>query len=142
RGGRQRRRRRPRSLVRGLRVGLRLVSSLVPGALVLLRRLLLAADSLAQVAAVGFGQRRVEPLELGLLLPGLLESALGARQPLELLPVAGDLQQSEHRLSGLRTDTEPVLCALGVDLDQARLLLGLVAADGFDGAAIAACTGI
>ena len=46
----------------------------------------------------------------------------GAGQALELLPVAGDLEDRGDRLGRLRADAEPVLRALGVDLDERGLL--------------------
>ncbi len=59
-------------------------------------------------------------------------------QTLELLPVAGDLQQLQHGLGGLGTDAEPVLRALRVDLDEAGVFLRVIPADDLDGAAVAA----
>src|SRR5690606_27887435 len=66
----------------------------------------------------------------------------GPRQALELLPVAGDLEQVEDGLGRLRADAEPVLHPLGVDLDEGRLLLGLVEPDLLDGAPVALGAGV
>src|SRR5438067_8471317 len=57
----------------------------------------------------------------------------GGRQALVLLPVAGLLQDALHRLARLGADRQPVLRALGVDLDARRLLLGVVDPDVLDG---------
>ena len=88
--------------------------------------------------ALGLRQRGVEQLQLARLGLLDLQRALGARQALELLPVAGDLQQVHDGLGGLGADAEPVLRTLGVDLDEAGLFLGVVLADGLDGTAVAA----
>src|SRR5271165_5898640 len=89
--------------------------------------------------AVGGGQCGVEEVQLARLWLGPLQRALLAGQALELLPVTGDLEQLEHGLGGLGAHGQPVLRTLRVDLDQARLLLGVVAADDLDRAAVAAC---
>src|SRR6185437_9454489 len=102
------------------------------------RGLLLRLGGLGGRTAVGGGQRGVEQLELAGLRGLDLQGALGARQTLELLPVAGDLQQLEDGFGGLSSHGEPVLGALRVDLDEAGLFLGVVAADDLDGAAVAA----
>src|ERR1700738_837611 len=96
------------------------------------RGLLLRFRRLGGGTAVGGGQCGVEQLELAGLLGLDLQGALGTRQTLELLPVTGDLQQLEDGLGGLSSHGEPVLGAFGVDLDQARLFLGVVAADDLD----------
>ena len=44
----------------------------------------------------------------------------------------------QHRLGRLGSHGQPVLGPLGIDLDQARLFLGVVAADDLDRAAVAA----
>ena len=89
-------------------------------------------------AALGLGQRGVEQVQLARLGLLDLQRALGAGQTLELLPVAGDLQQLQDGLGGLGADAEPVLGPLRVDLDEARLFLRVVPADDLDGAAVAA----
>src|SRR5215468_4165866 len=67
---------------------------------------------------------------LGLLGPGWpargpgLRLTLAARQALELLPVAGDLEDLPHRVGRLRADGQPVLDTLAIDLDERRLGLG------------------
>src|SRR5690242_10826893 len=90
----------------------------------------------------GRGQGRLEPRQLVDLLRLRLEGALRARQALELLPVAGDLQQVLDGLGRLGADTQPVLGPLRVDLDQARLELRVVLADGLDRPAAATRTGV
>ena len=65
-----------------------------------------------------------------------LEQRLGSGLTAEALPVAGPLEDGEHGLGRLRTDSEPVQRALGVDLDQRRVLLGVVLADLLDGSPI------
>ena len=87
---------------------------------------------------VGGGQRGVEQVQLAGLGLLDLQGALGAGQALELLPVAGDLQQRQDRFGGLGADAEPVLRALRVDLDEARVFLRVVPADDLDGPAVAA----
>ena len=47
-----------------------------------------------------------------------------------------ELEQTLDRLGGLRADLQPVLCPVGVDLDEARLFLRVVLADRLDGLAI------
>src|SRR5918996_264974 len=88
------------------------------------------------------GQRRLETGLLVDLLRLRLQGALGAGQALELLPVPGDLQQVLHGLGGLSADAQPVLRPLRVDLDQARLVLRVVLADGLDRPAAAAGAGV
>src|SRR5690606_33132568 len=81
----------------------------------------------AGLLAVRGGQSSlVERLLVGARL-GNLEGALGALLALELLPVAGHLQQGSDLLGRLRADGEPVLRTLGVDLDERGLLGGDVA---------------
>src|SRR5690606_31467254 len=104
--------------------------------LVLLAGLLLALGGVRLRAAARLLKGLGEDLLLGRLGRGDLQLALGTRQALELLPVAGDLQDALHRLGRLRADLQPVLGPLGVDLDEARLLLRVVLADRLDGLAI------
>ena len=54
------------------------------------------------------------------------------RLALELLPVAGDLEDALDRLGRLRADTQPVGGAVGVDLDEGGVLLRVVLADRLD----------
>src|SRR5690606_38783795 len=104
--------------------------------LVLLAGLLLALGGVRLRAAARLLKGLGEDLLLGRLGRGDLQLALGTRQALELLPVAGDLQDALHRLGRLRADLQPVLGPLGVNLDEARLLLRVVLADRLDGLAI------
>src|SRR6202012_1473543 len=76
-----------------------------------------SVDSASAGATVGLGQCGVEQLELARLGRGDLQAALHAGQAFELLPVAGDLQQLQDGFGGLSTHGQPVLGALGVDLD-------------------------
>src|SRR6266540_4091995 len=62
---------------------------------------------------------------------------LRSRQALELLPVTGLGQDRLDRLARLGADREPVLDALGVDLDPRGLLLRVVQADVLDRPAVA-----
>src|SRR5690554_4183213 len=64
------------------------------------------------------------------------QGALGARQALELLPVAGHLEQRGDLLGGLGAHGEPVLRTLGVDVDERGLLGRVVLADLLDRPAI------
>src|SRR5690606_25605494 len=73
---------------------------------------------------------------------GDAQRALGAREALELLPVAGHLEDRGHGLGRLGADAEPVLRAVGVDADEARLLLRLVDADLLDRPAVALGAGV
>src|SRR5215472_5387522 len=71
------------------------------------------------------------------LLPVLLrgrrlQRPLGTRQALELLPVAGDLEDLPDRVGGLRPDRQPVLRTVRVDLDERGLGLRVVLADLLD----------
>src|SRR5690606_5273743 len=100
--------------------------------------LLLRGDGLDGGLLVRGGERLVEQLLLGLLLRARLQRAFGTGQALVLLPVTGDLEDALHRLGGQCADAQPVLGALGVDLDEARLFLGVVLADRLDGLAIPA----
>ena len=70
------------------------------------------------------------------------QGALGARQALELLPVAGDLEQRGDGLGRLGADTEPVLRPVGGDLDQRGLLLRVVLPDLLDDPAVALLAGV
>ena len=89
-----------------------------------------------RVAAGLLGGRLEDRLLVGLRL-GDAQRALGAGQALELLPVAGDLEDRGDRLGRLRADAEPVLRALGVDLDERGVLVRVVLADLLDRAAVA-----
>ena len=84
----------------------------------------------------------VEDVELGAL--GLLdpEGPLGTGLALELLPVAGDLEEDLDGLGRLRADAQPVLRPLGGDLDQRGVLLGVVLADLLDHLAVALLAGV
>src|SRR5690606_7968228 len=68
---------------------------------------------------------------------GGLQRALGAREPLEGLPVTGDLEQREHLLGRLGADPEPVASTLAVDVDERGLLGGVVLADLLDHTTVA-----
>src|SRR5699024_8806496 len=76
---------------------------------------------------------------LGCVAAGFLalQGAFCSRQSLGGLPVAGHLQQGEDRVGGLGADTDPVTRTLTVDVDQRRLLGGVVLADLLDDAAVA-----
>src|SRR6185295_13963494 len=88
------------SLGLGLGGGLvSLVGSLLGGCLLLLGR-----GGLGARAALGLGQRGVEQIQLAQLGLLDLQRALRAGQTLELLPVAGDLQQLEDGFGGLGAD--------------------------------------
>ena len=114
------------------------VSALSLGGLLGRRLLLLGRGGLGAGAAVGLRERGVEQVQLAGLGLLDLQRALGAGQTLELLPVAGDLQQLQHGFGGLGADAEPVLGALRVDLDEARIFLRVVTADDLDGPTVAA----
>src|SRR5215469_7386290 len=75
-------------------------------------------------------------------LPSDAQGALGARQALELLPVAGNLQDLAHWISGLCADGQPMLRALRVNLDERRLCLRVVLADLLDRAPVPLGTGV
>src|SRR5699024_360805 len=113
------------------------------GLVSLLRRaLLLRRRGLGVVGTARSSERR---LVAGLLVDRLClraEGSLDTGQALELLPVAGDLEEGDDRFRRLGADAEPVLCPFGVDLDHARLRLGPVAADEFDGPAAAPGAGV
>src|SRR5205823_10237719 len=66
----------------------------------------------------------------------------GPGQALELLPVAGDLQDPPDRVGGLRSYREPVLSPLRVDLDERGLRLGVVLADLLDRPAVPLGAGV
>src|SRR5690606_7660026 len=104
-----------------------------------LAALVRAVAAFTGAVAAGLFVGRLEGLVVDRLLVGLggrLQQRLRRGQALELLPVAGLLQDREHRLAGLRPHGEPVLHPLGVDLDVARVLLRVVLADLLDGLAI------
>ena len=54
-----------------------------------------------------------------------------------LLPVAGQTQQCDNGFGGLRTNTEPVLCPVGINLDDRRIGLRIVGSDFFNDPTIA-----
>src|ERR1700722_980060 len=85
-------------------------------------------------------------LLVALLLVGLRLArpppALGTGQALELLPVTGDGQQALDRLGRLRADRQPVLRAVGVDLNERRLQLRVVLADLLDRATVPLGAGV
>ena len=82
--------------------------------------------------------------DLGLVALGFLgpQGALGAREALELLPVAGHLEDRLDGLGRLRADAEPVLRPVGDDLDERGLLLGVVLADLLDDLAVPLLAGV
>src|SRR5699024_2326293 len=80
-------------------------------------------------------------LGLGVLLLGDLERGRGG-QALELLPVTGLAQESSDRIGGLCPHGQPVLHPLGIDLDEAGVLLGVVLTDLLDRAAVTLVSGI
>jgi len=71
------------------------------------------------------------------LLVGGLHGRDGVLVTLELAPVAGELEEHEHLLGRLGADAEPVLRAVGVDLDARGLLGRVVQTDLLDDAAVA-----
>src|SRR5215467_3284136 len=73
---------------------------------------------------------------------GRPQRSLAARQALELLPVAGDLEDLPHRVGRLRADGQPVLDTLGIDLDERRLGLGVVLTDFLDRAPVPLGAGV
>src|SRR5215469_9903591 len=90
----------------------------------------------------GFGHRGGERFLLVWLGGRRLQRALGAWQALELLPVAGDLQQPPDRIRRLSPDRQPVLSPVGVDLDERRIEFGVILADLLDGPPIPLGTGV
>src|SRR5215469_6067156 len=80
-------------------------------------------------------------LAVGLGL-GRAQRSLAAGQALELLPVAGDLENLPHRVGRLRADGQPVLDTLGVNFDERRVGLGVVLADLLDRATIPLGAGV
>src|SRR3546814_7838259 len=66
--------------------------------------LLLGGDRGGLGLVLSFLERLVEDLELVALRLGDLEGALGARKALELLPVAGDLEDRGNSLGRLRSE--------------------------------------
>src|SRR5690625_131585 len=80
-------------------------------------------------------------LGLGVLLLGDLERGRGG-QALELLPVTGLAQESSDRIGGLCPHGQPVLHPLGIELDEARVLLGVVLTDLLDRPAVTLVSGI
>lgn len=58
-------------------------------------------------------------------------------EPVEaLLKITGDLEECLDGLGGLCAHGQPVLSALGIDVDQRGLFLGVVLADGLDRTAV------
>src|SRR5215472_5814402 len=90
----------------------------------------------------GFGHRGGERFLLVWLGGRRLQRALGAWQALELLPVAGDLQQPPDRIRRLSPHRQPVLSPVGVDLDERRIDFGVILADLLDGPPIPLGTGV
>ena len=86
-------------------------------------------------------RRRERDLAVRLRL-GHAQRALSAGQALELLPVAGDLEDLADWVGRLRADGQPVLCPLRVDLDERRLSLRVVLADLLDRAPVSLGTGV
>src|SRR5215469_2707744 len=84
----------------------------------------------------------VARLLVGLRL-GDLEGGRGTGLALELLPVARDGEQLTDGVGRQRADRQPVLGALGVHLDERRVLFRVVLADLLDGAPVplGACVG-
>src|SRR5699024_8875623 len=124
----------------GLSSGSLLGSSLLScflGFLLLAGLLLLFGDGLSGRTVVGLGESLVEQVELGWLLLGDTQGALGALEALELLPVTGHLEQCSNRLGWLSANGETVLGALGVDLDDGWFLFWLVDADVIDALTVA-----
>src|SRR5699024_10471157 len=122
----------------------RLVSGLLSRLVSRLGRLLVALLGLLLLAR----QHEVlqHGLELGFLglevpLLGDLERGRGG-QSLELLPVTGLAQESSDRVGGLCPHGQPVLHPLGIELDEARVLLGVVLTDLLDRPAVTLVSGI
>ncbi|EGJ74462.1 putative 30S ribosomal protein S16 [Streptomyces sp. Tu6071] len=88
----------------------------------------LRRDGLEETAVVGLRLRLEQRRRGGLAL--------------ELLPVAGLLQDGEHGLGRLRADTQPVRHAVGVDLDARGVLHRVVQADLLDRTAVTAGAGV
>ena len=68
--------------------------------------------------------------------------AFGARQTLELLPITGDLELLLNSIGRLSANREPVLCTIGIDLDDGGVLGRVVLTDLLDHGAITALAGI
>src|SRR5699024_4402649 len=85
--------------------------------LVLASLLLLFSDGFSGWAVVSLRKSLVEQLKLGWLRLCNTEGAFCALDALELLPVAGHLEQCCNSLGWLSANGEPVLRTLGVDLD-------------------------
>src|SRR5690606_35213498 len=100
--------------------------------------LLLLGDRLT--LALVLAAERLERRAGGLL--GRLEQRGRGGLTLELLPVAGLLQDGEHGLGRLGADTEPVRHTLAVDLDHRRVVRRVVLADLLDGPAVTAGAGV
>src|SRR5699024_11345917 len=67
---------------------------------------------------------------------------VGALDALELLPTSGPLEQLLDGLGGLGAHAQPVLGTLGVDLDEARVLLGAVQSDVLDSTTVTTGAGV
>jgi len=118
-------------------------SSLLLGLfLSLLVSLTLGGDGLGGGLVGGLFEGLIEEIQLGGLGLSNLEGTFGTRETLELLPVAGDLEEIQHSIGGLSANTEPVLDTFGINLDDAGLALRVVLTDGLDGAARTTGTGI
>src|SRR5699024_1725598 len=98
---------------------------------------LLFSDGFSGWAVVSLRKSLVEQLKLGWLRLCNTEGAFCALDALELLPVAGHLEQCCNSLGWLSANGEPVLRTLGVDLDYGRLSLWLVDTDVLDNLAVA-----
>ena len=89
---------------------------------------------------LGLGSRFLHRCLVGDLLVclglGYLQRAFGTGLALELLPVAGDLQNGGDSLGRLRAYPEPVLNPLRVHANNAGVLERLVDADFFNRAAV------
>src|SRR3954452_12538304 len=92
-------------------------------------------------APVGLGEGSVEEGLLVRLLGRQLHRR-GSREALELLPVAGDLEDRRDGLGRLGTDAEPVGGALAVDLDHRGVVLRVVLADRLDRPAVPLGAGV
>ncbi|VXB78280.1 hypothetical protein NOCARDAX2BIS_340081 [Nocardioides sp. AX2bis] len=130
--------------LRGLGLGVRLGLGLLGGLLRLVRLvgLLRLGRGSGTAGAVRLLQGLVEDVLLGALRLLDAQRALGARQALEGLPVAGDLEDRLDGLGRLGADAEPVLRPLGLHHHDGGLLLGLVPTDLLDHPAVALLTAV
>src|SRR5699024_6404217 len=108
---------------------LRLLLSLVRLLVALLVALLV--DRLGGRLGADLGERGVEPGELVLLGRLLLDAGRRGVTGV-LLPVTGALQDRSDGGGRLGTDAQPVLGTLRVDLDDRRIVLGVVLPDLLD----------